>query len=49
MQTDLESEMNLKEDQVLILELGDDETASRHAATTIGQSLPKQTGGTVVI
>lgn len=49
MQSDLENEMNLKEDQALILELGADETASRQAATTIGQSLPKQNGGTVVI
>jgi CRISPR-associated protein Cas2 len=49
MQSDLENEMNLKEDQALILELGEDETASRQAATTIGQSLPKQNGGTVVI
>lgn len=49
MQSDLENEMNLKEDQALILELGEDETASRQAATTIGQSLPKQNGRTVVI
>jgi CRISPR-associated protein Cas2 len=49
MQSDLENEMNLKEDQALILELGEDETASRQAAATIGQSLPKQNGGTVVI
>jgi CRISPR-associated protein Cas2 len=49
MQSDLENEMNLKEDQALILELGEDETASRQAATTIGQSLPKQNAGTVVI
>ncbi len=49
MQSDLENEMNLKEDQALILVLGEDETASRQAATTIGQSLPKQNGGTVVI
>ncbi len=49
MQSDLENEMNLKEDQALVLELGEDETASRQAATTIGQSLPKQNGGTVVI
>lgn len=49
MQSDLENEMNLKEDQALILELGEDETASRQAAITIGQSLPKQNGGTVVI
>jgi len=49
MQSDLEKEMNLKEDQALILELGDDEGKSREAATTIGQPLPKQDSGTVVI
>jgi CRISPR-associated protein Cas2 len=49
MQSDLENEMNLKEDQALILELGEDETDSRQAATTVGQSLPKQNGGMVVI
>lgn len=49
MQSGLENEMNLKEDQALILELGENETASRQAATTIGQSLPKQDSGTVVI
>ena len=49
MQSDLENEMNLKEDQALILELGDNEDASRQAVTTIGEPLPKQDSGTVVI
>ncbi len=49
MQADLEKQMNLKEDQALVLELGDDEDASRQAVTTIGDSLPKQEIGTVVI
>ena len=49
MQADLENEMNLKEDQALVIELGDDEGRSREMATTIGQSLPKQESGAVVI
>jgi CRISPR-associated protein Cas2 len=49
MQTDLENEMNLKEDQALILELDTDEAASRQAVTTIGTPLPKQDSGMVVI
>jgi CRISPR-associated protein Cas2 len=49
MQSELETEMNLKEDQALVIELGDDESRSREAATTIGRSLPKQESGTVVI
>ena len=49
MQSDLENEMNLKEDQALILELDSDEDASRRAVTTIGEPLPKQGSGTVVI
>jgi len=49
MQSELENEMNLKEDQVLVIELGSDEGKSRESATTIGQSLPEQESGTVVI
>jgi CRISPR-associated protein Cas2 len=49
MQSELETEMNLKEDQALVIELGDDEGRSREMATTIGQSLPEQESGTVVI
>ncbi len=49
MQADLENEMNLKEDQALVIELGDDEGRSREMATTIGQSLPEQESGAVVI
>ncbi len=49
MQSELENEMNLKEDQALVLELGENEDTSRQAVTTIGESLPKQDSGTVVI
>jgi|SRR5665213_1197099 len=49
MQTELEGVMNLHEDQALVIELGVDEESSREAATTIGQSLPKQEGSVVVI
>ncbi|MGB9408762.1 MAG: CRISPR-associated endonuclease Cas2 [Terracidiphilus sp.] len=49
MQSDLETAMHLKEDQALIIELGGDEGKSREATTIIGQSLPEQERGTVVI
>ena len=49
MQTDLEAEMNLKEDQVLVLDLGPDEQEARQAVTIIGQSLPQADTGMVVV
>jgi CRISPR-associated protein Cas2 len=49
MQSALEGEMNLKEDQVLIVDLGPDEQGARAAAITIGQSLPYAGGGVVVV
>jgi len=49
MQTDLETEMNLKDDQVLIVDLGSDEEGARRAATILGQSLPEPDTGTVVV
>jgi CRISPR-associated protein Cas2 len=49
MQTELEKEMDLKEDQALVLEMDRDEDATRQSVTSIGQPLPKQEGGTVVI
>lgn len=39
LQADLEQEMNLKEDQVLIIDLGIDEKQARDGVRTIGQSL----------
>ena len=49
MQSDLEAEMNLKEDQVVIVDLGADEESAREAATVLGPSLPEQEGGMMVI
>jgi hypothetical protein len=49
MQTALEAELNLKEDQCLILDLGGDETAARDAAVTLGESLPERRGTMTVI
>jgi len=49
MQTDLEGEMNLKEDQVLIIDLGPNEPEARSATISIGQSLPRADSGMVVV
>lgn len=49
LQTDLEEEMNLKEDQALILDLGPSEKEAREATTVIGQSLPEQDSDIVVV
>ncbi len=40
---------DLKEDQVLIIDLGANEPAARQAAVTLGQSLDEPLEGTVVI
>jgi CRISPR-associated protein Cas2 len=49
LQSDLEEEMNLKEDRALIVDLGADEKRAREAASAIGQQLPEQANGTVVV
>ncbi len=49
MQTALEAEMNLKMDKALILDLGEDERASREAATVPGQPLPDVGSRTIVV
>ena len=49
MQTDLEGQMNLREDQTLIIDMGADEEVSIEATTTIGQALPSQNMGVVVV
>jgi CRISPR-associated protein Cas2 len=41
--------LNLKEDQLLIVDLGSNEDAAREAATVLGASLPEAEGGVVVI
>lgn len=49
LQTDLEEQMNQKEDQAMILDLGSNEKEARKAVTVIGQPLPKQESGIVVV
>ena len=49
MQTQLEEEMNLKEDQCVIVDLGPDEQAARESATVLGPGLPQMETGVVVI
>lgn len=49
LQSDLEEQMNPKEDQTMILDLGPNEVEARKAATVIGQALPDQDSGTVVV
>lgn len=49
LQSDLEEEMNLKEDQVLIIDMGSDEDSARKAAVVIGQSLEMNDERIIVI
>lgn len=49
LQTDLEEQMNQKEDQAMILDLGPNEKEAREAATVVGQPLPAQDSGIVVV
>lgn len=49
MQTDLEEAMNLKADQLMIIDLGADEELARQAATVLGPSLPRGDAGIVVV
>jgi CRISPR-associated protein Cas2 len=49
LQSDLEEEMNLKEDQAVFVDLGAHEDTARDAAFVLGQSLPSQTSGFVVV
>jgi CRISPR-associated protein Cas2 len=48
-QTELEEVMNLQEDQVLLIDLGENLDDARSAATVIGQSLGTVEKGMVVI
>ena len=48
-QVELEEVLNLREDQVLIIDLGENEPAARAAAIAIGQSKPEPLEGTVII
>jgi CRISPR-associated protein Cas2 len=49
LQSDLEEQMNLKEDQAMIIDLGADEKKGREAASVIGVPLPRQEIGVVVV
>lgn len=49
LQADLEEQMNQKEDQAMILDLGPNEKEAREAATVIGHPLPEQDSGIVVV
>lgn len=49
LQSDLESEMNLKEDQAMIIDMGSNEGAAREAATVIGEPLLHKVERTIVI
>ncbi len=49
LQGDLEREMNLRDDQAMILDLGADEREARKAATVLGPPLPGRESGTVVL
>jgi CRISPR-associated protein Cas2 len=49
LQTDLESTMNLKEDQVMIVDLGPNEKEAREATAVLGLALPQIQSGTVVV
>jgi CRISPR-associated protein Cas2 len=49
MQGELEDVMNLKDDQVLIIDLGENQAAARAATTVLGQALGSMEMGTVVI
>jgi CRISPR-associated protein Cas2 len=49
LQMALEDEMNLKEDQAMILDLGPDADNARAAATVLGPALPGTDRGMVVV
>lgn len=49
LQSDLEVEMNLKEDQVLIIDMGSNEEEARKAAVVIGQALQQTNEGMIVV
>jgi len=49
MQVDLEEQINQREDQVLVIEVGSSAEKFRGDTTTLGKSLPDQPSGMVVI
>jgi len=49
LETSLREAANLKEDQVVIVDMGSNEEAARESATVLGPSLPEGESGVVVI
>ena len=49
LQTELEEQMNQREDQVVIIDLGENETTARTATTVLGQAMAEPLQGMVVI
>lgn len=49
LQIDLEEQINKREDQVIIIDLGPNEKKALEAATVIGQPRPEPVNGIVVI
>lgn len=49
LETALRETMNMKEDQVLIVDLGGNEDAARESSTFLGAGTPEQESGVVVI
>lgn len=49
LENQLRETVNLKEDQVLVVDLGSNEDTARQSATVLGPSLPEADSGTVVV
>lgn len=49
LENDLREVLNMKEDQVMIVDLGGNDEAAREAAKVLGASLPEAESGMVVI
>ena len=49
LQTELEAVMSCREDQVLIIDLGSNESTARDCAVSIGQPIEEPLQGTVVV
>ena len=49
LQSDLADEINQKDDQVLIFDLGADEDSARRSVTTLGEALPKSDSRIIIV
>ena len=49
LQSDLDEEMNLKEDQTMIVDLDPNEKRARETVRALGQPLPEQNNGTIIV